>query len=110
MEPETPGQRLYLIRLACGDGMRKPEPMAAFVKRVKKATGEDYDTGAVSLLERDLQGWRIKDLNAFAAVDPKHRGPAWLGFGDRFIEVVRADVKVADPAPHPKRRAARGTG
>lgn len=41
----------------------------------------NYDTGAISLLERDEQGWRLKDMNAFAAVDPLKRGAPWLGFG-----------------------------
>jgi hypothetical protein len=94
VEPDSPGKRLYLIRLALGDGMRRPEPMAAFVARVREATGESYDTGAVSLLERDLQGWRLKDMNAFAAVDPLKRGGAWLGFG-----VLPLTAKVAESSP-----------
>lgn len=55
--------------------------MRDFVQRVKKVTGEDYDPSTVSMLERDAQGWRLKDMNAFAAVDPLQRGGAWLGFG-----------------------------
>lgn len=81
VEPDSPGKRLYLIRLACGDGLRRPESMRDFVLRVKKATGEAYDPSTVSMLERDAQGWRLKDMNAFASVDPLKRGGAWLGFG-----------------------------
>lgn len=80
--PETPGQRLFLIRLACGDGLRKPESMRDFADRVLRVTGADYEHSTIGMLERDIQGWRIKDVSAFAAVDPKKRGEAWLAFGN----------------------------
>lgn len=79
----TAGDRLYLIRLACGDGVRDAEPLDAFAKRVKAATGRNYSAMTVSLLERMKQKWRLEDVSAFAAVDPLGRGEAWLsGFGE----------------------------
>jgi hypothetical protein len=75
---ETPGARLYRIRLACGDGTRKPEPLDAFAERVRQATGAVYDPSTVSLLERMKQKWRLDDVRAFAAVDPLGRGEVWL--------------------------------
>lgn len=77
---ETPGSRLYQIRLACGDGTRKAEPLPAFVARVKKRTKADYDPSTISLLERMLQKWKLDDVRNFAAVDPLKRGEAWLAF------------------------------
>jgi hypothetical protein len=71
-----------MIRLACGDGHRKPESLREFAERVEAVTGVSYDHKTVGLLERDQQGWRLKDVEAFAAVDPKGRGGAWLAFGD----------------------------
>lgn len=78
---ETPGDRLWLIRLACGDGFRKPEPLPLFAARVKRETGVDYHQASLSLLERMKQGWRLDDIRTLAAVDPKGRGPIWLAFG-----------------------------
>ncbi len=75
---ETPGDRLYRIRLACGDGTRRAEPLASFVRRVQHVTGEKYHATTVSMLERNQQGWRLSDVRAFAAVDPLKRGPTWL--------------------------------
>lgn len=74
----TPGSRLYLIRLACGDGVRTAESLAEFAKRVKRRTKMDYDPSTISLLERMKQKWKLDDVHAFAAVDPLGRGEAWL--------------------------------
>jgi hypothetical protein len=82
MDADSPGKRLYLIRLACGDGSRTAEPLKAFADRVREATGQRYHATTLSLLERDEQGWRLDDINTLAMVDPKHRGASWLAFGD----------------------------
>lgn len=93
VEHSTPGQRLFQIRLACGDGRRKPESLREFANRVARATGDTYQHAAISLLERDEQGWRLKDVHNFTAVDPLKRGECWLAFGD--VE------EVAVPMPRP---------
>lgn len=80
---ETPGNRLYLIRLACGDGIRKAEPLRLFSERIKRETGEQYDPSTLSLLERDEQEWKVRDALVLAAVDPKARGDRWLAFGNK---------------------------
>lgn len=77
----TPGQRLYLIRLACGDGVREPETQEDFVARVKRRTKQAYSAMTLSNLERMKQRWKLEDVEAFAAVDPLNRGVGWLGFG-----------------------------
>lgn len=74
----TIGQRLYLIRLACGDGVRRPEPAADFSARVERATGKRYDQATISRLETGGRNWLVEDVDAFAAVDPLTRGRAWL--------------------------------
>lgn len=81
--PNTPGQRLFQIRLACGDGHRKPESLREFAERVEAVTGVSYDHKTISLLERDGQGWRLKDVHAFSAIDPLKRGEHWLAFGNQ---------------------------
>lgn len=106
LEPETPGHRLYQIRLACGDGIRKPESMRDFAERVHTVTGADYEHSTIGMLERDLQGWRLKDVTAFAAVDPKKRGEAWLAFGNQPpIEVLPAPGEPRKPRPDPRATA-----
>lgn len=102
---ETPGDRLYEIRLACGVGRRKAEPMVAFVERVREATGVAYDPSTISLLERMMQGWTLDDVAAFAAVDPKGRGKVWLAFGKEGEDEARGSADVPDrsrPVPEPK--------
>lgn len=96
----TPGARLYAVRLACGDGHRKAEPLEAFVARVKQATGTAYLPTTVSMLERDKQGWSLSDAIAFAAVDPLKRGAAWLAFG----EGTSAPIEGADFDPRTDRK------
>jgi hypothetical protein len=85
---ETVGQRLYRIRLACGDGVRAPESIREFTKRVLRVTGVRYHDAAISLLERMQQGWRLDDVSTFAQVDPLHRGPVWLAYGDSAGEAI----------------------
>lgn len=75
---DTPGDRLYEVRLACGDGRRRAEPISQFVQRVERATGRKYHAATISMLERNEQKWRLEDVRAFAAVDPLNRGEAWL--------------------------------
>ncbi len=82
MNANTPGKRLYLIRLACGDGVRSAEPLKRFAARVKRETGATYHANALSLLERDEQGWRLADVDALWRVDPSKRGRVWLAFGE----------------------------
>lgn len=79
---QTPGNRLYLIRLACGDQVRKAESLEDFSARVYKATKRQYDPSALSRLERMKQGWDLTDVHVLASVDPLKRGPVWLAFGD----------------------------
>lgn len=103
---ETPGDRLFEIRLACGGGRRKAEPMTAFVERVKEATGAVYDPSTISLLERMIQGWTLDDVTTFAAVDPKGRGKVWLAFGKEGEDEARGSADAPPdrtrPVPEPK--------
>lgn len=100
---ETVGQRLYLIRLACGDGVRKAEPMKAFVARVKRVTKQHYDPMTISLLERMKQGWTLDDVERMAAVDPLGRTPAWLAGWEKLDQPTRIDApKIGKVAPDPR--------
>ena len=80
-EPSTPGDRLFLIRLSYGDGVRKAESLDQFAARVEKRTGERYDPATISLLERNKQKWRLEDAEIFSQLDKEGRGAAWLAFG-----------------------------
>ncbi len=106
---ETPGDRLYMIRLACGDGLRRAEPLPQFAKRVKKATGREYHQATLSLLERMKQAWKLSDVETFAVVDPSHRGRVWLaGWEDQ--QPGKSAIGPALPEPVvtlPPRAAAR---
>lgn len=77
---EGAGDRLFLIRLACGGGGR-PEAIEEFAERVKSATKAHYDPATISRLERGKQRWKLSDVEAFAAVDPLRRGNNWLAWG-----------------------------
>lgn len=96
----TVGSRLYQIRLACGDGLRKAESLADFAKRVKRMTKADYDPSTISLLERMKQGWRLDDVKHFAAVDPLKRGEQWLAYN------MPAEPRAEDDHPDAKSKKA----
>lgn len=97
--PSSPGERLYLVRLACGDGLRKAESMTEFVLRVARRTGEKYHPNAVSLLERNQQQWRLEDVRVFAAVDPLNRGEIWLSALSEAASWPEVEIKTYDPKP-----------
>lgn len=93
-EPATSGGRLFEIRAALGNGPRDPMPMRALAELVEKTTGEWYDPAAISLLERNLQRWRLDDVRNFAAVDPLGRGELWLS----ALEGERSGQELPNPA------------
>jgi hypothetical protein len=110
---ETTGNRLYLIRLACGDGVRTPEPLDRFAERVREATGKAYNPMTLSLLERMKQGWRLIDVRALAAVDPLKRGATWLSALDVESEQAPAKgrevkhITELEPVPRASKKAAK---
>lgn len=80
---ETLGERFYLVRLACGDGVRRPEPLRLFVERIKRETGEVIHASELSDIERNKpsKAVTVDHIKAVAAVDPKRRGLDWLVLG-----------------------------
>jgi hypothetical protein len=74
----TPGQRVYLIRLAHGDGVKNPMPLAEFVALVKKRRGARYDASAISRMENGTRKVTLEDIDVLAPMDPLRRGKAWL--------------------------------
>lgn len=106
---QTPGQRLYLIRLACGDGVRDPETIAVFIERVRKRTNRSYTANAISLLERMEQKWKLEDINNFAAVDPLKRSAAWLAWGDSPTPVLLDPTKDRGLSEDEEERALRAS-
>jgi hypothetical protein len=110
---DSVGQRLFLIRLACGDGVRKAEPLPEFAERVQRGTGQAYHPSTISLLERMKQGWRLDDVRAFAAVDPLKRGAAWLSALDVEIALTPAKgrevkhITELEPVPRASKKAAK---
>ena len=80
---KTIGERLFEIRAACGRTGREPETLDDFAARVLKATKRSYNPVTLSLLERMKRRWQVIDVETFAAVDPKKRGPVWLAGWDQ---------------------------
>lgn len=101
---ETPGQRLFKIRLACGDGHRDAEPLEEFAARVKRRTGKSYSAMTLSLLERMKQNWKLDDVDSFSAVDPLARGRTWLAWGDEPVKEPPADTRISDEDVEAARR------
>lgn len=81
MDTETIQQRLYLIRLALGGGVR-PLPFAELAALIAESSGTTYDVSALSRMETGGRKIGLEDVQAIAPLDPKGRGPAWLAFGE----------------------------
>jgi hypothetical protein len=78
----TVGQRVYLVRLACGDGVRKAMPMREFADLLSgEGEGETFHPSRLSDIENDKSPPSIEEIRRIAAVDPGHRGRAWLAWG-----------------------------
>lgn len=90
---ETPGARLFLIRLALGDGVKNPMLIDDFVALVERVTGVSYDPSAISRSENGGRKLSLDDVRAFAMVDPQHRGKLWLAWGEN------ADATMASNPP-----------
>lgn len=94
---ETSGDRLFKVRLACGDGARTPESLRAFSDRVFAVTKVRYDPMTLSLLERMKQGWKLEDARTLAMVDPLKRGAGWLSALDQDENNGQHHIELPDP-------------
>lgn len=94
---ETAGHRVYLVRLALGDGVRDPLPMRDFAARLARAGGKGYSASKVSDLETGKRRLSLNDATVIASVDPRTRGRAWLAWGDQG-ETARRQAADADAA------------
>jgi hypothetical protein len=79
---DTPGKRAYLIRLACGDGFKSPEPMAAFAMRLTRQKRGAWDSAKVSRVESGERKLTLDDVETYVRVDPLKRPRGWLAFGE----------------------------
>ena len=80
MTEETPGQRVYRIRLALGDGLKNPMTLRDFVALLRRQKAR-YDPSTISRIENGTRTITLKDVQAIAAVDPLKRGRDWLAWG-----------------------------
>lgn len=103
---ETPGQRVYKIRLALGDGVKNPMTLKDFAALITRATKTVIDPSALSRLENGGRGLSIDDAHAIAAIDPKRRGPVWLAFGDAQTPPIMEGVIATNHRSHPDPDAA----
>ena len=90
---DTPAKRAYLIRLACGDGFKSPEPMAAFAVRLTRQKRGAWDSGKVSRVESGDRKLTLDDVDTYAAVDPLKRGKSWLAFGETAAPAQLPDLE-----------------
>lgn len=79
---ETVAQRVYLVRLALGDGVREPMRGADFAARLSAASGRKYTANTVSEMETEKRRVTLDDVDVIARLDPKQRGREWLAWGD----------------------------
>lgn len=86
-----PGQRVYLVRLALGDGVKNPLSLADFALLIKRKRKAVYDPSALSRLENGKRAMTTEDAEHVAAVDPKERGAAWVAFGDDYLKMTDDD-------------------
>lgn len=80
---DTPGKRVYAIRLALGDGWKSPMTMAAFAALLTKRSGTSYDSAKISRIESGERALSIAEVDVIAAVDPQNRGREWLAWGEK---------------------------
>lgn len=81
MDTDTIQQRLYVIRLALGGGVR-PMPFEEFAALILDRTDHSYDVSALSRMETGKRKISLEDVVAISQLDPRMRGAAWLAFGD----------------------------
>lgn len=81
---EGVGERIFLVRAACGDGPKHPMSMKEFAELLtsRSPTGRRYYDSTISLMENGQQRVTIDDVEVIAGVDPLHRGRAWLAWND----------------------------
>jgi hypothetical protein len=96
---ETAAQRVYLVRLARGDGVREPEKQEEFAKALTKAAARlkikrNYDPATVSRMETGKRGLDFDDGLVVAALDPLDRGAPWVGYG---VPTIKGPPKEAAP-------------
>lgn len=79
---DTPGQRVYLVRVALGRGHKNPMLIKDFVMVIQRLRKVSYDPSAISRLENGDRAASLEDIDAIAAVDPLRRGKLWLAWGE----------------------------
>lgn len=104
--PETPGERVFLVRQALGT-LRRPCPMEPFAKQLTLAAqrlglGLRYHPSTISDIEAGNRAVTLDDARVVASVDPLRRGEAWVAFG---LQYPQAGGSVLNLDPTRDRRA-----
>lgn len=115
----TRAERLFAVRAALGEGVRKPLSLRAFAELLTEQAGDGrrYHASQLSGWETGAGVPTVDDFAVIAAVDPERRGPAWLAWGIEPAPAaplntnpLHADgtprVQVTDPATLPELRSA----
>lgn len=92
MDESTRAGRLFAIRAALGEGVRKPLPlreMAALLTE-RAEGGRRFHASQLSGWETGASDPTVDDVAVIAAVDPLHRGAAWLAWGDPPLDTTAA--------------------
>jgi len=101
----TVGQRVYLVRLALGDGVRKALPMREF-SELLSSHDDAFHASRISDIENDKSAPSLEEVRRIAAVDPLRRGKVWLaGWDDEWEGDQGAHPNPPQPTEPPIPRA-----
>lgn len=97
------GERIFQVRVALGGGSaRNAMSLEEFNELIAARTGRRIHVSELSNMERFKRVPLTVDLEAIAAVDPLHRGPAWLMGWDEWPGTAVDDApRNGPPVPSP---------
>lgn len=78
------GPRVYAIRLALGDGVRKALPLRE-LERLLAERGHRIHASELSKIEQGLRALSTDEVAVLAGLDPLRRGRSWLAWGEEDV-------------------------
>lgn len=102
--PQSYGDRVYMVRLELGDGLRNAMTLRDFDDVIESKSGRRIHASELSRIERGERPPIVEDAEAIAKADPRERGPAWLIWGNgNGGRAEKPDASPPQPGPtHPQ--------